>query len=529
MADVGDRRRNEALHCRLLALSNKTGYLIDQTNGQRKYGPPPSWKGPPPPRGSEVFIGKLPRDLFEDELVPILEKVGKIYEIRLMMDFSGSNRGFGFVQFSNPQEAEKAVKELDSYEVRPNRFMGVVKSVDNCRLFFGGLPKNKTKSEIETELNKYVEGITNVILYSSVADKSKSRGFAFVEFQNHRLAAMARRELIPGRICLWGHEIQIDWAIPENEVDEETMSKVKILYVRNLMLSTTEETIRKAMESVAGQEHLERVKKMRDFAFVHFTDRESAKAAMDFWHNKELDGSVLEVTWAKPIQKGVQRYSRRMSHRVVTETQYVFPATTYHPHFMNVYNGRGTQGIPHLQGPCGWRSGRTYVTVPPRVVGTRSCTTVPEVLSEYCLKNNWGEPIFNIMKVKSLQDSDLYMCRVTIPHYPGDQSQFQTPRVTLSPEEAKILAAEVTQCVLNSVGQSAFFPKEYSHSPVVPPGPAMPQPPPAPFPAASRIPAQPEITVAYGLPPAQAPAYLVHGKVGGYDTQYYDSQYQLQM
>lgn len=529
MASVIDRPRDDTLTVRLLALAKRTGYEILQTNGQRKYGPPPFWKGPPPPKGSEVFIGKLPRDLYEDELVPLFEKSGKIYEMRLMMDFSGSTRGFGFVQFTNPREAEKAVTELNNYEVRPNRFIGVVKSVDNCRLFVGGLPKNKTKQEIEVELNKYVEGITDVILYSSVVDKSKSRGFAFVEFENHRLAAMARRKLIPGRVCLWDHEIQIDWAIPENDVDEETMSKVKILYVRNLMLSTTEQTIWNAMESVTGHERLERVKKMRDFAFVHFTDRESAKAAMDFWHRKELEGSILEVTWAKPIQKGVQRYSKRTLRRVYPEMEYVYPAATYHPHFMNVYSGRGTQGSPHMQSPGSWRSSGTYVTIPSPVVGTRSCTTAREVLSEYCLKNNWGEPIFNIMPIKSMQDNEVYMCRVTIPHYPGDQAQFQTPRVSLSAEEAKMHAAEVTHYVLSSLGQSAFYPKEYSHTPVVPPGHAMAQPPPAPFPAGNRIPAQPEITVAYGLPPTQAPAYLVHGKVGGYDTQYYDSQYPVQM
>ena len=43
--------------------------------------------------GSEVFIGKLPRDLFEPEVIPVCEKVGKIYELRMMMDFSGTNRG----------------------------------------------------------------------------------------------------------------------------------------------------------------------------------------------------------------------------------------------------------------------------------------------------------------------------------------------------------------------------------------------------------------------------------------------------
>jgi hypothetical protein len=52
------------------------------------------------------------------------------------------------------------------------------------------------------------------------------------------------------------------------------------------MLSTIEQTIWKAMESVTGQDRLERVKKLRDFAFVHFTDRESAQAAMNYWHSK---------------------------------------------------------------------------------------------------------------------------------------------------------------------------------------------------------------------------------------------------
>ena len=49
---------------------------VFQENGQRRYGgPPPAWDGPPPERGSEIFVGKLPRDLFEDELVPLCEKV----------------------------------------------------------------------------------------------------------------------------------------------------------------------------------------------------------------------------------------------------------------------------------------------------------------------------------------------------------------------------------------------------------------------------------------------------------------------
>lgn len=68
--------------------------------------------------GSEVFVGKLPRNCYEPELVPVFEKAGKIYELRLMMDFSGTNRGYCFVHYFEPEEADRAVRELNNYEIR---------------------------------------------------------------------------------------------------------------------------------------------------------------------------------------------------------------------------------------------------------------------------------------------------------------------------------------------------------------------------------------------------------------------------
>lgn len=59
-----------------------------------------------------------------------------------------------------------------------------------------------------------------------------------------------RNALLSGRIQLWGHAIAVDWAEPEVEVDEDTMATVRILYVRNLMLQTTEETIEKEFNSI---------------------------------------------------------------------------------------------------------------------------------------------------------------------------------------------------------------------------------------------------------------------------------------
>ena len=122
-------------------LMERTGYSIVQQNGQRRYGPPPDWEEQAPTRGCEVFVGKIPRDCFEDELVPVFEKAGKIYELRLMMDYNGQNRGYAFVVYGSPAEAKECVRRLNNYEIRKGRTLGVCMSVDNCRLFVGGIPK----------------------------------------------------------------------------------------------------------------------------------------------------------------------------------------------------------------------------------------------------------------------------------------------------------------------------------------------------------------------------------------------------
>ncbi|XP_041948395.1 RNA-binding protein 47 isoform X3 [Alosa alosa] len=296
--------QNEAA---LLSLMERTGYQMVQENGQRKYGPPPGWEGPAPQRGCEIFVGKIPRDVYEDELVPVFESVGRIYEMRLMMDFDGKNRGYAFVMYTQKHEAKRAVRELNNYEVRPGRLLGVCGSVDNCRLFIGGIPKTKKREEIMEEVSKVTEGVLDVIVYASAADKMKNRGFAFVEYDSHRAAAMARRKLMPGRIQLWGHQIAVDWAEPEIDVDEDIMETVKILYVRNLMMETSEETLRR----IFGQFNpgcVERVKKIRDYAFVHFASRDDAVVAMDNLNNTEIEGSYIEVTLAKPVDK--EQYSR---------------------------------------------------------------------------------------------------------------------------------------------------------------------------------------------------------------------------
>ena len=60
-----------------------------------------------------MFCGKIPRDLYEDELIPLFEKCGQIWDLRLMMDpMTSLNRGYAFVTFTNRASAQEAVKQV---------------------------------------------------------------------------------------------------------------------------------------------------------------------------------------------------------------------------------------------------------------------------------------------------------------------------------------------------------------------------------------------------------------------------------
>lgn len=215
---------------KLRKLVERTGYIINQCYGQRVYRN--SIYVTESPKDCEVYVGDLPRDMFEDELVPLFELIGKILELRLMVEFSGKSRGFCFVKYFNEAAAREAVRKLDGFVVRSNRRITVQKSVNNCRLFVGGLPLYVAKEEIQKTVENVVEGLKNVIMYPSKYVARCNRGYGFLEFHNHRAAAKAYRQLGSGSFKIWGVSLKIDWADPIPEVDPNIMAKVRKILLK---------------------------------------------------------------------------------------------------------------------------------------------------------------------------------------------------------------------------------------------------------------------------------------------------------
>ncbi|KAJ8008512.1 hypothetical protein DPEC_G00105650, partial [Dallia pectoralis] len=461
-----DRTLESPNEAALLALMEKTGYSMVQENGQRKFGgPPPDWEGSPPPRGCEVFVGKIPRDMYEDELVPVFERAGRIYEFRLMMEFSGENRGYAFVMYTTREAALKAIHLLDNHEIRPGKFIGVCVSLDNCRLFIGSIPKDRRKEDILEEMTKVTDGVVDVIVYPSATDKSKNRGFAFVEYESHKAAAMARRKLIPGTFQLWGHTIQVDWAEPEKDVDEETMLRVRVLYVRNLMITTTEDTLRQEFSRFKPGA-VERVKKLTDYAFVHYHSRDDAVTALRLMNGALIDGAVIEVTLAKPVSKeGGRRFGNRgyissssnvtdpygdgssscFLHQGCEEEEIMggggtgtpLRITTQPSRLGSLYLGTGTGNVERCVYP--FLSGASLFPVSLLALKPGQLSSAVTLLEYYCCKNSWSFPEYYLHSTPGQDGKLLLIYKVVIS---TTRSCFMPDKLCTVLEDAKELAAQ---------------------------------------------------------------------------------------
>ncbi|CAF1277687.1 unnamed protein product, partial [Adineta ricciae] len=306
---------------KLKQILDRTGYKIEITAGQRKYGGPPPDGPERAAQHSEVFIGKLPREIFEDELIPLCEKAGKIWDLRLMIDpAAGFNKGYCFVTFCSPGESTKACELLNGHEIRPGKPIKANSSVANLRLFIGNIPKTKSKEEIKDELSKAVEGVTDVIIYAPAdeADKKKNRGFCFVDFDTHKNASAAKRKLANGRARVFNRDIAVDWADPDEDPDEDTMAQVKVLYVRNLTSEVSENDVK---DFFLPYGNIERVRKVRDYAFVHFDKREDALNAMRALNGKMLGRNQIEVNLAKPLSDKRKQAQAKREQRKPFDTR----------------------------------------------------------------------------------------------------------------------------------------------------------------------------------------------------------------
>jgi len=341
-------------------LLDTTGFNLNITAGQRRYFDE-GWTGPIPGNGttkfcSQIFIGKLPRDAFEDELIPLLAEYGSIYEFRLMFDSSQArNKGYGFCHYTTKEAADKAVKALHGSTFK-HHTLGVNISPAKTRLFVGSIPKAKTKEEIFKEFteNCTCEGVNDVIVYTDPEQPSDAnRGFAFIDFDTHEQASQAKKKMANNTMQPFKHtNVPVDWAQVQEDPDDDEMAKVKNLYVSNLPASCTEEKLAELFGKDKNNQlraSFEKVKKIKNYAFVFFKERsQELQDAIDEMNGQVMEDSTIKVELAKP-----QSAESRDRKRKMMDQQNGFEQGGFPPRGRGGRGAMGGRGGPRGGGAMG--------------------------------------------------------------------------------------------------------------------------------------------------------------------------------
>uniref|UniRef100_A0AAQ4Q447 RRM domain-containing protein n=1 Tax=Gasterosteus aculeatus aculeatus TaxID=481459 RepID=A0AAQ4Q447_GASAC len=172
-----------------------TNAKLTQVNGQRKYGGPPQGAQHGP--HCEVFISQIPRDTYEDLLIPLFSSVGPLWEFRLMMNFSGQNRGFAYCKYGSPDVANEAIRLLHGYTIEPTFRLNVRRSTEKRHLCIGDLPATTKQEALLKVLHVLADGVERVSLKAGPGIDGVS---AMVAFSSHHAASMAKKMLVEGTL-----------------------------------------------------------------------------------------------------------------------------------------------------------------------------------------------------------------------------------------------------------------------------------------------------------------------------------------
>src|SRR5689334_24247290 len=68
---------------------------------------------------SKLYVGNLPYAVTNDDLQELFSQVGQVQSVAIITDkFSGQSKGFGFVEMSTAEEANRAIQQFNDTELK---------------------------------------------------------------------------------------------------------------------------------------------------------------------------------------------------------------------------------------------------------------------------------------------------------------------------------------------------------------------------------------------------------------------------
>nr|CDS26875.1 ELAV protein 2 [Hymenolepis microstoma] len=155
---------------------------------------------------TNLIVNYLPQSMNQEEIRALFNTIGKVSSCKLIRDKStGQSLGYGFVNYANASDAEKAIKHFNGMRLKNKKIKVSLarpssESIKGANLYICGLPKNITQDELEKIFSRCGKIITSRLLVDATTGASK--GVGFIRFDQRSEAEVAIQELngyrIPG-------------------------------------------------------------------------------------------------------------------------------------------------------------------------------------------------------------------------------------------------------------------------------------------------------------------------------------------
>ncbi|KAI4904885.1 hypothetical protein NFI96_011584, partial [Prochilodus magdalenae] len=283
-----------------------------------------------------IFIKNMDESIDNKALYDTFSAFGNILSCKVVCDENGS-KGYGFVHFETQEAANRAIDTMNGMLLNDRKvFVGHFKSRKEREAEFGA----KAMEFTNVYIKNFGEDFDNEKLRSVFSEygktlsvrvmtdeKGRSRGFGFVNFENHKDAQKAVAEMngreLNGKILYVGRaqkrlERQGELKRKFEQIKQERLNRYQgvNLYVKNLDDGIDDDKLRKEFApygTITSAKVMTEGGRSKGFGFVCFSSPEEATKAVT-----EMNGRIVST---KPLYVALAQ--RKEERKAILTNQYM--------------------------------------------------------------------------------------------------------------------------------------------------------------------------------------------------------------